>query len=206
MRFTRDDLSDLFLPCAQHFHDTLHAGCLAAGSSNIQRILSSDKKSLFSSVVRAEAFEYLTLNPIPGFTLCRKEHRKNQAVVLTHDDTHLEVRVVRLTSFSPAVDVPIYGIDADPSIAKAIAELDLQFQNPGVVGVSWETPAFNGSEPTESIPLTLVRAAPGTKLRDGRADAIIPLLGTSTLIPDSSFNPDLADSKFTIEDEDVREL
>ncbi|BAM26373.1 hypothetical protein [Corynebacterium ulcerans] len=206
MRQSREELADLFQPHAQHVHDALYAGCLAAGESNLQRLFAPDKKTLLSQVIRSETFEYLLKNPIPGFTLSRKEHRRNQALMMTHDKTHLEVRIVRLTSFTPSVNVPITGIDADPAMTKAIAELDFQFQEPSVVGISWETPDFHDGEPSGKIPLTLIRATQGTKLRDGRADAIIPLVGSSQLIPKSSFNPDLADSQFTIENEDAREL
>lgn len=202
MRHTPEQLHDLLNPFTQHFHDALYAGCRAAGRSGLGRVLGPDKKSMFSHAVRSEAYEYLRANPLDDFELSAKHHRFNQAVVL-HHKSGLELRIVRLASFHPSLDQPITGLSEDPAITRAITTLNLQFQAPGVVGISWERPDFEGKEPVGQIPLTAIRSVEGRKLRDGRADAIIPLHGTSSLIPEFGFDPDLADTRFKIEEEDT---
>lgn len=202
MRHTRTELHDLFAPHAQQLQDAVFAGCLRAYNSNLSNLLDPSKKALFSHIVRSEAYEYLRLNPLDGFELDSASHPQNQAVVLIHQESGLEARLVKLIGTTPQ-DTPLPHIDEDPAITPFLFGTDLQFQKPGVVAISWERPTITDEGPSAPIPLTIIRAAPDTRLRQGIADAVIPLSASSTLIPKASFDPNLADSRFMFEEEDT---
>lgn len=205
MRLNQSELEELMLPYRQHFHDAIYAGCEEAGKSDNLNILAPNKKAFFSHLVRSVTYDYLKANPLDGFTLDDDAHKLNQAVVLTHE-SGLELRIMRLASFTPSINSPIHGINEALATSLTIPQLDLQLQSPGVAAISWETPAFHNGAPVGEIPLTFIRAVEGTKLREGRADVAFSLYGTSTLIPECSFNPDVADSTFTFENENVQQL
>lgn len=190
MRHTREELAELLLPLAPQVVDAVGAGIAAAARSRVPMLRAPHKRALYSHVVRSGIYDYLEKNPLEGFPLKKRAHRLNQSVALSHE-SGLEARFAKLRNLSVAPSIgPIPRIDEDPAIAEALFQLEHQFQEPGLVIFSWDRPRLDpDGYPAEEIKVFAVRTAPGTKLKDGSADVIIPLSAQVQTIPDEAFDP-----------------
>lgn len=202
MRHTPEQLHDLVTPLTQNILDALHAALLRAREKQGKRIF-HNKRGLFSHETRSQLYDYLRDEPIPGFVLDTKAHRGSiQPVVLRHEESGLVVRFRVFSNFRYEAVPTIPGMDEDSTIAEALFD-DSVTGDPGTVLVAWGYPEFDEDGVPGDIPVSVVRLAEGTKLKDQRADCIFPLEGTRSVVPTSSFDPNQAAYIYSGTDEEA---
>lgn len=189
MRHTKQELRDFLLTHSDYFSEVVAAGIIKIANLNIPHVYDSNKRSLFSHLVRSFAFDYIRKNPRNGLRLDAQQHSMNQSVVLVCSATQLEMRIVTLTAFKPIQQLEL------PHVSHAGTQGSLfpsprPAQSPGVVGLSYTRPKLDTEgTPLEEVSITAVRAQAGLKLSDGVADAVIPLSNKFSQIPKRSFDP-----------------
>lgn len=206
MRHSPQELADLIIPYGSYFAEGLTAGIESVAKIKFPGIYAANKRALLSHNIRSKAFDYFEANPQDDLSIMHKLHHLNQAIGFIHEESGLEIRIRKLKGISVAPQLVIPRINEDPAITNTLFDLERQFQNPGLVVVSYESPKLDKNGlPTEEIELTAVRPKLNTKIKDGVADAIIPLTNSLSAIPKSaSFDPNVDDYIFE-EDKDDKE-
>lgn len=185
----------------QLVREALVTACSAVAKFSTLRTLDEDRRHLFATTVRAWVYDYLNVffKDHSGFgaRLNHPAHRNMQSVEII-DDSGLRIRLIRLAS--------VHVAPAQPALPGLGEQLQLDLEDTGaddtIVGLSWQTPAFDDAgEPIGLIPLTLVRPAAGTNLRDGKADLIHSFGAPPAFIPAAAFDPNTTDMTFTTNDD-----
>lgn len=197
MRHAPKQLHDLLFPYADAIFDALHAATHQAMLMHGKKVFDHER-GLYSHQVRCCLFRYLEAEPIPGLTLDIKAYRGSvNPVVLHHDATGvtLRIRVLGRLSYAPA-DPALPGMETMTDDKEGLFSLDGALSDETIL-LAWEYPEFDeDGAPKDTIPVTVVRLAQGTSLKEGKADCIFRLPGARTFVPDTSFDPNQTDYNF----------